>query len=684
MQKGWRQSLHKFIKVTRSYSTAESAAFRFHYQQQQPYTYLRKLGIGLTTAAASLTAYAYLAPPKKVEACGIIGFIGSEPAVPYLLEGIHILQNRGYDSAGLSTINEKGEIVTSKYASVGSTSDSIELLKQKAPDRHTAHVSGIAHTRWATHGGKTDQNAHPHSDQHDRLALVHNGTIENSQELKAELEAKGIVFRSQTDTEVIAQLIGHYLDDNVPLLEAVKKTLARLEGTWGLVIIHKSFPNQIIAARNGSPLVIGVGQKRFFVASEVSAFSRHTSQYIALNDGEIAVLNREGISLDMSRVERAPDEHIELSPGSYKHWTIKEIMEQPEAISRTLNYGARFDTAGLVKLGGLQANSAMLLNIRHLCIAACGTSLYAGMYGAALFRSLRCFDTIQTMDAAEVVMDSFPPHEGGLLVLSQSGETKDTHRSLIAAETQLLPCFSIVNQVGSLIARSTNCGVYLNAGREHAVASTKAFTTQVTALALVAGWFSQNRESNPESSMHVQKRQELLQSIHRLPIYAGITLRTHDQCRKVAQSLIKAENMFILGKGLSEPIAKEGALKIKEITYVHAEGYSGGALKHGPFALLDDGLPVVLIIMDDIHAELMRVAGAEVRARGARTIVITDKKSLARGIADEDDVIVIPANGPLSALLAVIPLQLIAYEMAIGKGIDPDKPRHLAKAVTVD
>jgi glucosamine--fructose-6-phosphate aminotransferase (isomerizing) len=324
-----------------------------------------------------------------------------------------------------------------------------------------------------------------------------------------------------------------------------------------------------------------------FVASEVSAFSRHTSQYISLNDGEVALINSKGVNLDLSRIERAHEEVIELSPAPFPHWTIKEILEQPEALSRALNYGGRFGSDGKVKLGGLEANSERLLSIRHLLIAACGTSLFAGMYGAALFRSLRAFDTIQTVDAAEVTTDTFPPHNGGLLVISQSGETKDTHRALVVAEDLLVPCFSIVNQVGSLIARTTNCGLYLNAGREHAVASTKAFTTQVTALALVAGWYAQHRVVNDGNSakefraLHSQRCQELLESIHRLPIYAGMTLRNRSQCQRIASTIKDKDHIFILGKGYAEPIAREGALKIKEITYAHAEGYSGGALKHG-------------------------------------------------------------------------------------------------------
>jgi len=425
--------------------------------------------------------------------------------------------------------------------------------------------------------------------------------------------------------------------------------------------------------------VVGIGDNRMFVASEIAAFSRHTNQYIALADGEMAIINSSGMSLDLSRIETAPYEKIELDPSPFPHWTIKEIMEQPEAISRTLGYGGRFSYEGQVKLGGMDDNKECLLGIKHLLIGACGTSMFAGMYGMKLMRQLHCFDTIMTMDASEVGSDAFPRVDGGLCVLSQSGETKDTHRSVIHAQNMDIPRFSIINQVGSLIARTTNCGVYLQAGREHAVASTKAFTTQVAAMALVAGWFAQNRNDNPSQR---QQTKELLQAVHRLPIFAGMTLRSRAKCKEIAATLKDKDHMFILGKGLAEPIAMEGALKIKEITYIHAEGYSGGALKHGPFALLEEGTPVVLLVLDDQHAELMRVAAHEVRARGAYTIVITDKPKLAEGVSDA--VINIPSNGPMTALLGVIPLQLIAYELAVMKGINPDKPKNLAKAVTTD
>jgi len=335
--------------------------------------------------------------------------------------------------------------------------------------------------------------------------------------------------------------------------------------------------------------------------------------------------------------------------------------------------------------------------VKNLLVAACGTSLFAGMYGARLMRALKCFDTVSTVDASEVQPETLPNQNGGMLVVSQSGETKDTHRALVHAEDVALPRFSVVNQVGSLIARTTKCGVYLNAGREHAVASTKAFTTQVVALALVAGWFAQYRHALEQVVLSTsgaavvnagplalvsQRRNELLEALHRLPTYCGMTLRTREKCRDVAERLKDKQHLFILGKGYGEPIAYEGALKIKEIGYIHAEGYSGGALKHGPFALLENGTPVIFLILDDQHSELMRIAAQETRARGSYNIIITDNAALANGVAD--DIITIPSNGPLTALLGVIPLQLIAYELSIKKGINPDKPRHLAKAVTVD
>jgi glucosamine--fructose-6-phosphate aminotransferase (isomerizing) len=609
------------------------------------------------------------------ETCGIVAFTSkTEPCVDYLLEGLTILENRGYDSAGIATLESQGGIACTKYASSHSTPDAIaRLRKHKGSHQGT---TGVAHTRWATHGGKTDKNAHPHCDAKDRIALVHNGVITNSEELKKSLEAKGIHFRSETDTEVIAQLIGAELDEGKGILEAIKAAESKLEGTWGVVLISKDRPDEICAFKNGSPLLVGISKGRMWVASEPAAFSQHTKEYIALENGEIAVIRPDGHSLDLSRVELAPNETIPTTPFPFEHWTLKEIMEQPEAISRSLNYGGRFKDETKVKLGGLDANEANLRPISHLMIAACGTSYHAGLFGAQLMRSLHSFETVQVVDAAEVTTEAFPKRGGGLLVLSQSGETKDVHRVVVMANELQIPTFSIINVVGSLIARTTKCGAYLNVGREHAVASTKAFTATVTVLALVAIWFSQIRGTEEA------KRRILVESLHRLPISLGIALNSRESCRRVAAAITRANSCFVLGKGLGESIAREGALKIKEISYLHAEGTSGGALKHGPFALIEPNTPIIMIIIDDKHAPLMKTAAEEVKARGAFVVVITNEPRLGSKVADE--IIKIPNNGELTALLAVIPLQFIAYELTLLRGHNPDKPRNLAKTITVD
>lgn len=606
--------------------------------------------------------------------CGIIGVVGDTDSVSTIIDGLSILESRGYDSAGVATVSDGGEIVTTKFAS-GATANAIARLRKHLPE-HVGNRFGIGHTRWATHGGKTDANAHPHSDMKNRLALVHNGVIENSHALKASLEAAGVVFKSQTDTEVIAQLIGKYLDDGEALDVAMKHALAKLEGTWGVAVVSPLMPNTILAARNGSPLVVGVGRGTMYVASEPSAFNNQTREFIALQNGEFALITPEGTTLDTSRVELAPEEVIELSPAPFDHWTIKEIMEQPDALARTLNHGARIPTDLDVKLGGLERNKETLLGIKHLVIAACGTSLHAGMYGALAMRALKAFDTVQVVDASEITEHHFAPHGAGLLVISQSGETKDTHRALVIAQERGVPTFSVVNAVGSLIARSTKCGVYLNAGREHAVASTKAFSTQVVALEMIAAWFSMHRGTEAE------RRRHLIDELRRLPTLVKIALNTRDAVKEIAKTLVDAEHCFVLGKGPCESIAREGALKIKEITYLHAEGYAGGALKHGPFALIVENTPVILCIFDDQHGQLMRTAAEEVRARGARTIIITDNPKLAEGVATET--IIVPKNGVLTGLVANIPMQILAYELAVLKGINPDRPRNLAKAVTVD
>lgn len=648
--------------------------------------------LAVAVAGASVIAHKFMNSDDRTKCCGIVGVVGNNhhDARSFLLEGLTVLKNRGYDSAGLATMTENEPMVITKYASAGDNADSIDLIKDHSL-LSQGHTIGIAHTRWATHGGKTDENAHPHTDSSGKIALVHNGTLNNANELRRELQAIGHSFTSQTDTEVIAKLIGHYRDEkSISVKDATELALSRCDGTWGLCIMCSDTPDELVVACNGSPLVIGIGDDRAFVASETSAFNRYTKNFISMKDGEIGVLHADGRTLDLSRKQEAPDHNIILSPDPYPHWTLRECCEQPEAIARALSYGGRL-SAEKILLGGLDQDMDRLSKIKHMTLSACGTSLHAAKYGERLMKELGSFEAVTAIDAAETEAKDFPvlsPKEAGVIVVSQSGETKDVHRVVTTAMEMGLTVMSVVNAVGSLIARTTKLGVYCHAGRENAVASTKAFTTQVTVLALIALWFRETRDKTLGIERSNVKSSLLKESLMRLPISFGMTLKTRDHCKKIAMQLKDKEHCFVLGKGYGEPVAMEGALKIKEMCYLHAEGYSGGALKHGPFALIENengkfgSTPIILLIFDDKHAHHMRTAAEEVKARGAEIIIITDKAHLAEGL--DDDPIVIPTNGPLTALGASLPLQLIAYELAMIRGINPDTPRNLAKAVTVD
>lgn len=694
------------LQATSAFSSLSSSqAF-----QQQDGNGNWKASVSALLAIGSATALTASQLNKRensvAECCGIAGVVSSNPKIgstsqvfdarEFLLDSLTVLKNRGYDSAGLATISTDQQMHVTKYASIGENADGVELVREHSADS-MGHSVGIAHTRWATHGGKTNENAHPHQDSSGKIALVHNGTINNANELRKLLIDKGHKFSSQTDTEVIAKLIGDYYanSDTTDLekrtLEATEAALRHCDGTWGLCIANVECPDALIVACNGSPLVIGVGSDKTFVASETSAFNRQTKNFIAMKDGEIGIVHADGRTLDLKRIQKAPHQDIILSPDPYPHWTLKECLEQPEAIARALGFGGRLSPDRIL-LGGLDGQFERMSQVRHMTLSACGTSLNAALYAEKLMKSLGCFESVTSLDAAETSVRDFPNTknvaESGLIVVSQSGETKDVHRVVKAAKEEGVTVMSVVNAVGSLIARTTKVGCYLNAGRENAVASTKAFTTQVTVLALIALWFRQAKDkiNGIESKSNISF--ELKEALMRLPITFGMAMKTRDKCKKIAERLKDKEHCFVLGKGFGEPVAYEGALKIKECCYLHAEGYSGGALKHGPFALIEGdtgkfgATPIVLLIFDDCHTHHMRTAAEEVKARGADIIVITDKPSLAEGL--DDDPIVVPPNGPLTALGAVLPLQLIAYELAVLKGINPDTPRNLAKAVTVD
>jgi glucosamine--fructose-6-phosphate aminotransferase (isomerizing) len=672
------------------YSTS-IAATSANQQQQARDSTLSRFGLLAAGALAAATTQT-----EKSDCCGIAGVVGAKgDARDFLIEGLTILKNRGYDSAGIATMSDVNpSLVVTKYASEGENADGLNLVDKNSAVSN-GHNIGIAHTRWATHGGKTDANAHPHTDSSGKIALVHNGTLNNANELRRELQSRGHVFNSETDTEVIAKLIGEFYEKGgcQSVKEATEQALARCDGSWGLCIMCTDCPDQLVVARNGSPLVIGIGSDRTYIASETSAFNRYTKNFISMNDGEIGVLRADGSTLDLTRMQEAPDQEVKLSPAPYPHWTLKECFEQPEAIARALGFGGRL-THEHTQLGGLEKMKDELAKVKYLTLSACGTSLNAARYAEKLMKHLGSFDVVHSLDAAETDSNDFPKNpqkakETAFLVVSQSGETKDVANVVNAAQEHDLTVMSVVNAVGSLIARTTKLGVYCNAGRENAVASTKAFTTQVTVLALIALWFREIKDKVNGVTEHSAEVSAMKDSLMRLPICCGMALRDRDACKRVAERLNGKEHCFVLGKGYGEPVAMEGALKIKEMCYLHAEGYSGGALKHGPFALIESdengkqgATPIIMLILDDAHAHHMRTAAEEVRARGADVIVITDKKELAEGI--DENPLLIPSNGPMTALGAVLPIQLIAYELAMLRGINPDTPRNLAKAVTVD
>lgn len=683
------------VRITSQRGLAVGALQRYQQSSGESGNSTRAGGV---LAAAALGAAALAAQDsRRAECCGIAGVVGgSGDAREFLVEGLTILKNRGYDSAGIATMsgNPADGLIVTKYASVGEKADGLSLVEQRSIASKGHHI-GIAHTRWATHGGKTDENAHPHVDSTGKLALVHNGTLNNANELRRELQSRGHKFTSQTDTEVIAKLIGEiYEKDGGTVKDATEKAMMRCDGSWGLGIMCADTPDELVVACNGSPLVIGIGTDRMFIASETSAFNRYTKNFISMKDGEIGVLHADGTTLDLGRMQVAPDQKVILSPEPFSHWTLKECYEQPEAIGRALGFGGRL-MSDKITLGGLEKMSEKLASVDFLTLCACGTSLNASRYAEKLMKHLGSFDVVHSIDAAEVEPSDFPHNpataaRSAFLVVSQSGETKDVVRVVNAAQEKDVTVVSVVNAVGSLIARTTKLGVYCNAGRENAVASTKAFTTQVTVLALVALWFRELKDQfSGKSTTSSVEGNNLRESLMRLPICFGMALKTREKCKKIAERLNGKDHCFVLGKGYGEPVAMEGALKIKEMCYLHAEGYSGGALKHGPFALIESdengkkgATPIIMLIFDDDHAHHMRTAAEEVKARGADVIIITDKASLAEGL--DDDPLVIPSNGPLTALGAVLPIQLMSFELAMLRGINPDTPRNLAKSVTVD
>lgn len=611
--------------------------------------------------------------------CGITGFIGNENAFVQILDGLYQLQNRGYDSAGISVLSD-GEIKTHKYAS----SDTISALTRLSEFKtyYNNSMVGIGHTRWATHGAKTDTNSHPHISYDGLFSLVHNGIIENYQKIKKELSEKGIDLRSQTDTEVIVNLIAVHFKECGDVEKSIRKTTQELRGTWGIAVLYKGESNKIYNTRHGSPLLVGIDGDRAMITSEQSGFCNQFGKYIVLNNHDICVLTRmdDGKIVmntkDKYSAKNALNVNSSLTPDPYPHWTIKEIHEQIDSSLRAISLGGRLLSNNEVKLGGLYEHESELKQFDNLILLGCGTSYHAGIVGLHYLKEIGGFNSVQLFDGAEFGELDIPKiGKTGLILLSQSGETKDLHRCIQIAHDKDLFMIGVVNVVDSLIAREVHCGCYLNAGREVAVASTKAYTSQVIILSMIAIWFSQVKGT------HELKRKRMLRDLRAL--YIDIDKTIHAVETKIRDEIVPLfqdrNSCFLLGKGKCESIAREGALKIKEISYIHAEGYSTSSLKHGPFALLEPKFPVVLIAPEDEHFAKSMNAYEEIQSRHATVIMITDKQD-----CDKANCVIIPLNQTYRDLLSIIPLQLLSYELSVSRGLNPDMPRNLAKVVTVE
>lgn len=621
----------------------------------------------------------FLYSDSHLRSCGIIGYIGNRDiALEVLMQGLTEMQNRGYDSAGVVTIKNSSMQITKYASSESNHSDSLSRLESEAKSVHTPSNLGLGHTRWATHGGKTDANAHPHTDALNRIAIVHNGTITNTQEIYEMIKTKGIVPKSQTDTELIAILIGLYLDEGHSLKLATRLALEKLNGTWGLAVISKDYPDQIIVARRGSPMLIGIGNKEMFIGSEPAAFAKYTSKYIALDDNQIFKIDPSKDKIEASKIRTIQDVAA-VSLGNYTHWTLKEIEEQPESISRAMNYGSRL-TLDNARLGGLEEIKDKFLEVKNLILLGCGTSLHACQFGVHLFSALKLMNTVQAIDGSEMNNESIPKTAAGVIAISQSGETRDVVTPVSKVIEKGVLAISIVNVVSSQLARLTGHGVYMNSGREIAVASTKSFMNSCVILTEIALWLS--HKLNPEDR---ETRIKYVNSLKILPMQVGSVIAQNKvPAREIAQSLKDSENMYIIGRGTASAIAKEGALKIKELSQLHTEGLDGGLQSYGPLKIITSGTPVVLIILNDEHKERMNEILETLNKRKAKTIVITPDEKLITSQSKPVHLMKIQENGELTSLLSLIPLQLIAYYLSIARALDPDHPRNLAKVVTVE
>jgi glucosamine--fructose-6-phosphate aminotransferase (isomerizing) len=606
--------------------------------------------------------------------CGIVGYIGKKPVENILLEGLKRLEYRGYDSAGIALVTKNGLKVTKAVGRIVN-------LEKKISEENDATV-GISHTRWATHGEPTENNAHPHVSCDGKIALVHNGIIENYQEIKDELLKSGHKFVSETDTEVLTHLIESLYKGD--LLVAVREALSRVRGAYGIAAVSSDEPGRIIAARMGSPLILGVGNNENFVASDVSAFLGHTKQVVYLNDGELVDVHEDDFdlyNLNNQKLDKKIDEVEwtleESEKGGYDHFMLKEIMEQPDVI-RNSTRGRIVLEDGDVKLGGLELVGDRLREIERIIIVACGTARFAALVGEYMLEEYAGIP-VEVEYASEFrYREPIIDKSTAVIAVSQSGETVDTLAAIREAKKKGALTLGIVNAVGSTIARETDAGVYNHAGPEIAVASTKAFTSQLTVLVLLTVMLGRQR------NMSAAIGKEILSELQSLPDKIAEILESKDQISELAEKYKDYSHFMFLGRKYCFPLAEEGALKLKEISYIHAEGYASGEMKHGPIALIDEKFPTFAIVPNDSVYEKNVSNIEEIKARSGRIIALTNK-----GCVEVDriasDVVQIPTTiEPLMPILAVAPLQLFAYYVALSKDFDVDKPRNLAKSVTVE
>jgi len=613
--------------------------------------------------------------------CGIVGFTSrNKSAVGPLVNGLRRLEYRGYDSAGVALESAEGIKI---YKQTGKVAKLDNLLSRALPEGERGkYTIGIAHTRWATHGLPTVANAHPHVADGGSLALVHNGIIENYAALRAGLEKRGVKFLSQTDTEVVAHLVAAF--DKGDFLAAAAEALKRVEGTYGIAAISARHPGEMVVARKGSPLVIGVGEDDIVVASDVSAIVAYTRQVIYLKDGDIARITPKGVdihTLDNSPVTREVQEVDwdigAIEKGGYEHFMLKEIFEQPDALANTIR--GRLDPAGgTAFLSGLSLSPRELAAVRRVVIVGCGTSLHAGMVGKYLFEKLADIPTAPEQAAEFRYSNPIVGPDDWVIALSQSGETADTLAAVRESIRKGALVSGLCNVVGSTIAREAGRGVYLHAGPEISVASTKAFTSQVTALLMTALKLGRTRRLSFEDG------DRLVKEISRLPELVGKVLKGNDAIAKVAEKYAKADDMFFIGRGMLHPVALEGALKIKEVAYVHAEGYQAAELKHGPIALLSEKTPVVALLADIPGKEKTLGNVQECRARMAPVVGVVTEGDEAAAAAVTDALTIPKTCAELSPIVTVVVLQLFAYHVARLRGCEIDQPRNLAKSVTVE